>query len=147
MGNEGPDESGFFPESQRGNQEVAVRVLVVDDSKVVRFMLTKMLVELGFEVSEAPDGKAGLEVLQKGDSFDLMLVDIHMPEMDGFGFLEAVRAQPGHDGAKIMIVTSDTQMDQVSKSLQSGADEYIMKPFTKDALQEKLMLLGIPVAG
>ncbi|HEY5648117.1 MAG TPA: response regulator [Nitrospiria bacterium] len=123
-----------------------MKVLLVDDSKVVRVMLTRVLVELGFEVSEAAHGKAGLDLLQKGDSYDLMLVDIHMPEMDGFEFLEAVRAQPNYDGARIMMVTSDTHMDQVSRSLQSGANEYIMKPFTKDALQEKLTLLGISVA-
>lgn len=124
-----------------------MRVLVVDDSKVVRVMLTKMLVEMGFEVSEASNGKAGLEVLEQGAFFDLMLVDIHMPEMDGFGFLEAVRAQAQFNGAKIMMVTSDTHMDQISKALQNGADEYIMKAFTKEALQEKMTLLGIPVAG
>ena len=121
-----------------------MRVFVIDDSKVVRVMLKKILGEIGFnEVFEACNGREALERLPQIVPIDLMLVDIHMPEMDGFEFLENIRSHPFYNGVRIMMVTSETEMEQVQKALQDGANEYIMKPFSHEGLQEKLALLGL----
>ena len=73
----------------------------------------------------------------------LALVDWNMPEMNGFEFVQAVRALDDYSATKLMMVTTETEMDQVVMALDAGADEYVMKPFTRDVIMEKLELLGI----
>ena len=120
-----------------------MQALVVDDSRAIRAILGKILKEIGFEVFEAGHGKEALEVLKEIGSPELMLVDWNMPEMNGFDLICAVRANQAYDGACLMMVTTETEMTQVVKALEAGANEYVMKPFTKDVILEKLSLLGI----
>ena len=120
-----------------------MRALIVDDSKAMRMILGKVLKEVGFEVSEAGDGHEALAKLNAGESVELMLVDWNMPVMNGYELVCAVRANALHGDIKIMMVTTETSMDNVQKALTAGANEYLMKPFTKDLLVEKLALLGI----
>jgi len=101
------------------------------------------LKEIGFEVSEAGHGREALERLKEIGTPDLALVDWNMPEMDGFEFVRAVRADHAYDSMRLMMVTTETEMEQVAKALEAGANEYVMKPFTKDVILEKLDLLGI----
>jgi two-component system chemotaxis response regulator CheY len=120
-----------------------MRALVVDDSKAMRMILGKTLREIGFEVSEAGDGQQALARLNQGEAVDLMLVDWNMPIMNGFELLCAVRANPLHGCIRIMMVTTETSMAQVQQALTAGANEYLMKPFTKEVLLEKLALVGL----
>ncbi|HET8761140.1 MAG TPA: response regulator [Nitrospiria bacterium] len=123
-----------------------MRALVIDDSKAMRAWMTSLLNEMGFEVFEACHGLQALERLTKNGKVDLMLLDINMPEMDGFKFLRLVRSQHLQDSALILMVTSENGLDKVDAALKAGANEYIMKPFSKEALHEKLRLAGILTA-
>ena len=120
-----------------------MRALVVDDSRAMRLILRRMLREVGFEVFEASNGREALEVLQEIGKPDLILVDWNMPEMNGFEFICAVRANQSFDNILMMMVTTETEMTQVVKALDAGVNEYVMKPFTKEVILEKLDLMGI----
>jgi len=120
-----------------------VHALIVEDSKPIRSILRVYLTKLGFEVTEAVNGVDGLDRLRGMAQADVVLVDWNMPEMDGISFVRAVRAQHGYDALPLMMVTTNTELDQVSKALDAGANEYIMKPFTGDMIREKLELLGL----
>ena len=107
-------------------------------------VLIKILEEVGFDsVAEAKDGVEGLEILGSQGPFDLACVDWNMPEMNGFKFISEVRKDLDHDGVKLMMVTTETETTQVVRALKAGANEYVMKPFTKDIIVEKLNLMGI----
>jgi two-component system chemotaxis response regulator CheY len=120
-----------------------VRALVVDDSAVIRTVLTRILAGLGFEVVSAVNGKEALEKLELGKRPDLTMVDWNMPEMNGYEFIRAVRADTRWRDMPIMMVTTETEMEQVVRALAAGANEYLMKPFTPEMVQEKLAILGI----
>ena len=119
-----------------------MNALVVDDSRTIRMILSKTLRELGFEVSEAVDGADALAVIDGGLQPELLLVDWNMPTMSGLELIEALRSPPRSSTAKIVMVTTETEVPQVVRALTAGADEYVMKPFTPAAIQEKLQLLG-----
>ena len=119
-----------------------MHALVVDDSKTIRLLLREQLKDLGFEVTEANDGRHALSSLKKMTQVDLVLVDWNMPEMDGIAFVRAVRAESTYTTLPMMMVTTNDELTQVSKALEAGVNEYIMKPFTTEILREKLQLLG-----
>jgi len=123
-----------------------MRVLIVDDSRAVRFVLSKYLRELGFDVFEAVHGKDALVRLLALGATDLALVDWNMPEMNGLELVKAVRANPGYDSMRIMMVTTESEIESVLAALEAGANEYVMKPFTKEAIVSKLALLGLAEA-
>ena len=106
-------------------------------------ILGKALREIGFEVTEAAHGEEALARLNEGEPIDLMLVDWNMPIMNGYELLRAVRANVLLSGIRIMMVTTEISMDQVRQALTAGANEYLMKPFTKELLIEKLTLLNL----
>ncbi len=116
--------------------------LIIDDSRAMRLILRRMLRDLGFEVAEAAHGREGVELLGQGLSPSLVLLDWNMPEMSGIDFLECVRQPPYSLTAKVVMVTTETEIPQVVHALSAGADEYLMKPFTQQSLVEKLNLLG-----
>lgn len=120
-----------------------MRALVVDDSAVIRTVLTRILAGMGFEVVSAVNGKEALTKLEVGRRPDLTLVDWNMPEMNGYEFIRAVRADARWRDMPIMMVTTETEMEQVVRALAAGANEYLMKPFTPEMVQEKLAILGI----
>lgn len=124
-----------------------MHALVIDDSSAMRGILKKMLTEVGFEVTSAGDGREALAELRAGGRFDVALVDWNMPELDGYEFIEAVRADHSYDGLLLMMVTSETEISRVAKALEAGANEYVMKPFTREVLIEKLEILGLVEAG
>ena len=118
--------------------------LVVDDSKAMRMILRKTLEELGFEVREAGNGKEALAVLAGEEKpISLALLDWNMPEMDGFELLQKVRDIREFNSMVIIMVTAQTEVERISEALDAGANEYVMKPFTKDILVGKLELAGI----
>jgi two-component system chemotaxis response regulator CheY len=122
-----------------------IQVLVIDDSRTMRLILGRMLRDLGLQVTEAANGRDALAQLDGGLSPGLILVDWNMPEMTGIEFVRAVRQPPYSSSAKLVMVTTETEVVQVRRALEAGADEYVMKPFTSDAITEKLQLLGLPI--
>ena len=120
------------------------RALIVDDSQATRSMLATMMDELGFDVEEACDGADAIAVLQKGMSFDVLLVDWNMPNVDGVQFVRAVRNDPFYNQQiRLIMVTSVDEPNLMEKALGAGANEYLMKPFTKEMLADKLTLIGM----
>jgi two-component system, chemotaxis family, chemotaxis protein CheY len=122
-----------------------MQALVIDDSRAMRLILGRMLGELGMEVADAENGRRALDLIDTGLDPALVLVDWNMPEMTGIEFLEAVRSPPYSSTARILMITTETDMPQVVQALESGADEYLMKPFTRESVFAKLQLLGIEV--
>lgn len=120
-----------------------MRALVIDDSKAMRTILKRILSECGAEVAEACDGQDGLKALTEKGPFDVALVDWNMPIMNGYEFVVAVRADESRNGMKIMMVTTETDLDNMARILRAGANEYVMKPFTKEMIIEKMNLLGL----
>lgn len=120
-----------------------MRALILDDSRTMRMIIGRIIRELGFEIAEAGDGQQGLAKLEEIGAPDLMLVDWNMPEMNGYDFVKAVRANPAYNSAQIVMVTTESELGQITKALEAGANEYVMKPFTKDIIKDKLVILGI----
>lgn len=118
-------------------------VLVVDDSRAMRMILSKTLAESGFEVRQAGNGKEALDVLDReAGSIGLILADWNMPEMSGIELVEAVRNRPDWSHIRIVMVTTETEIEQMTRALVAGADEYVMKPFTREVVEDKLRLIG-----
>jgi two-component system chemotaxis response regulator CheY len=109
----------------------------------MRMILRGILLELGFQVAEAASVREGLERLKADGQVELALVDWNLPEQPGLAFVEIVRADQAYDTMRIMMVTTETEMTQMSKALEKGANEYVMKPFTKAIIVEKLELMGL----
>jgi two-component system chemotaxis response regulator CheY len=97
---------------------------------------------MGFTVDEAANGWEAMDLLKK-EKVDLALVDWNMPDMNGCEFIQAVRKDNTYQDMRMMMVTKETAIDKVAEALEAGADEYIMKPFTKEILVKKLALIGI----
>jgi two-component system chemotaxis response regulator CheY len=118
----------------------------VDDSKTIRTIIRRILSGLGYEVLEAENGLAALGVIEtEKAAVKIVLADWNMPEMNGLELVKRLRQDPELASLKVMMVTTETEISQMSSALAAGANEYIMKPFTKDILKEKLELMGIPV--
>ena len=124
-----------------------MRALVIDDSRAMRRIVGTILKDFGFEVREAGDGRQALDLLQEGTAEqwvpDLCCIDWNMPVMDGLQFVFAVRANPAYRQVTLMMVTTESETGQIVKALAAGAHEYLIKPFTADALRDKLALLGL----
>lgn len=121
-----------------------MKALLVDDSRTMRSMLRRIVVELGFDVSEAADGQQALDTLSDHDDLpDVALVDWNMPVMDGLQFVTAVRNNPDLRRITLVMVTTESEQSQIVRALAAGAHEYLIKPFTADALVDKLSFLGL----
>jgi two-component system chemotaxis response regulator CheY len=106
-------------------------------------LIRNILLELGMDVIEAGNGQEGLDRLDESADIELALVDWNMPVMDGLEFITAVRAQRVYDPVRIVMVTTETESEQVMRAMTAGANEYVMKPFTKDVLVAKLSMLDL----
>ena len=119
------------------------RALVVDDSRAMRMILSKTLVESGFEVMQAVNGREALEIMNReGPSIRLVLLDWNMPEVTGIEVVERLRSQKAFNTVRLVMVTTETEIEQMARALEAGADEYVMKPFTREAVEDKLRLIG-----
>ncbi|MGH6761724.1 MAG: response regulator [Phyllobacterium sp.] len=103
-------------------------VLTVDDSRTMRDMLRFALVDAGYEVVQAEDGVHGIEVLQTVTP-DVIVTDINMPRMDGFGFIEHVRRDHQYRAIPILVLTTESDPEKKEKARRSGATGWIIKPF------------------
>ncbi len=117
--------------------------LIIDDSFATRISIRKILKELGIEYIEAGNGQEALEILKKNPKIDFALIDWNMPIMDGYEFLLNVRADRSYDMKKLIMVTTNSEIEYMIKAVSAGANEYIMKPFDKEILTDKLRLAGI----
>lgn len=118
------------------------RILIVDDSRVIRKAARRMLEELRFEVDEAEHGLAALAEC-RARMPEGILLDWNMPEMDGLSFLKALRADPGGTGPKVVFCTTENDLAHITQALTAGADEYLMKPFDGEILKGKLSAVGL----
>lgn len=119
-----------------------MKALVIDDSRAVRLLVGNILREQGFDVVAAGHGQEGLESLKENPEIRLVLVDWNMPVMDGLEFIQAVRKVRAWDEVQLVMVTTETESEQVERAMTAGANEYVMKPFTAEVLVAKLSLLG-----
>jgi two-component system chemotaxis response regulator CheY len=107
-------------------------------------ILAKILKEIGFEVREAANGKEALEVIEvEKTAVKLVLADWNMPEINGLELLKRLRQAPELSSLVVVMVTTETELDQMAAALEAGANEYVMKPFTKEILVEKLQMVGV----
>ena len=117
--------------------------MVIDDSRAMRAILRRIVTELGFDCVEAGDGKEALDKMSEGAVPDIALVDWNMPVLDGLSFISAVRAEKEWRNVTLMMVTTEGEHAQIVRALAAGAHEYVIKPFTPDAILDKLQLLGL----
>ena len=120
-----------------------MRALVIDDSRAMRRIVTSIITGFGYEVRDAGHGGEALDVLNEGWVPDLATIDWNMPVMDGLQFVSAVRSNPAYRSVTLMMVTTESEHGQIVRALAAGAHEYMIKPFTADAMRDKLALLGL----
>jgi two-component system chemotaxis response regulator CheY len=118
------------------------RCLIVDDSRVIRRVASKIVHDLGFDVDEAENGRKALNALTIRMP-DLILVDWDMPVMDGLEFAKELRKLPGGNKVVVVFCTTENDVPHIREALAAGADEYIMKPFDGEIVRSKLVLLGL----
>ncbi len=120
-----------------------LKALIVDDNDEIRDFISLMLQDFGFAPVMASNGRLALRAMGEVGPFDVVIVDLYMPEMDGIEFIKAVRADEAFKKTRLLVATNASLRTQVQKALEAGADEYLMKPFTLEMLREKLRLLKV----
>ena len=120
-----------------------MKALVVDDSKSMRNIVKAGLKQMNAfgEIKEAVNGVDALEKIKSDGPFDLVLLDWYMPEMEGYDCLVEIRKKPEWNDTKVMMVTTENQQENVIKAVMAGANEYLMKPFTPEMLEEKVRMV------
>ena len=113
---------------------MAKRILAVDDSASVRQMQRFVLSGAGYDVVEAVDGKDGLAQLEKNGAVNLILTDLNMPNLDGVGFIKAVRASSAYRLTPIVVISTESQQEKKQAARAAGATDWIVKPFTPEQL-------------
>ena len=114
-----------------------MNILTVDDSRTMRDMLRMALVKAGFNVVAAVDGEHGLEMLGENGA-DVIITDINMPRLDGFGFIERVREDEAHRAIPILVLTTESDPAKKDRARRAGATGWIVKPFHPDKLIEAI---------
>ena len=115
-----------------------MKALVIDDSRAMRTIIGQILKSIGYEVVDAGNGREGLQRVNELGPLHLILVDWNMPEMNGLDFVRTLRSRREYDQVRVMMVTTETEMTRMAEALQQGANEYVMKPFTRDVILQKL---------
>ena len=124
-----------------------MRILVVDDFSTMRRIVRNLLKELGFaNVDEAEDGVMALQKLQN-DSFQFVVTDWNMPNVDGLQLLKAIRGAPTLKHLPVMMITAEAKKENIIAAAQAGANGYIVKPFTAATLAEKLQKIFDKMGG
>jgi two-component system chemotaxis response regulator CheY len=115
-----------------------MRILIVDDFGTMRRILRNLLKEIGYtNTDEAEDGQSGLARL-RAEHFDFVVTDVNMPNMNGFEMLRQIRADPALKSLPVLLVTAEAKKEDIVMAAQTGASGYIVKPFTKATLEEKM---------
>jgi two-component system chemotaxis response regulator CheY len=123
------------PEPAPASEEalMAKRILTIDDSKTIRDMLRLTLLDAGFEVLQAVDGQDGIEVLAK-EPVDIVITDINMPKMDGYGVIRHMRADAAHKSTPVLVLTTESEVEKRNLAREAGATGWMVKPFDPDRL-------------
>jgi two-component system chemotaxis response regulator CheY len=120
------------------------QAMIVDDSRAMRMILGRTLLRYGYGVLQAANGRDALDQLRNdGLQVSLFLVDWNMPEMNGLEFVKHLRAEPRFGSIPVLMVTTETESDQMCAALEAGANEYVIKPFTDETIEDKLRMLGV----
>jgi two-component system, chemotaxis family, chemotaxis protein CheY len=122
-----------------------MRALIVDDSSAMRAILRMILKQAGFATEEARYGEEALAKLAGSPVPDLTLLDWNMPGMNGLEVVKRLRADHRLDRMQVMMVTTEAESRELGEALEAGANEYVMKPFTRDVITTKLQILGFQV--
>ncbi len=120
-----------------------MRALVVDDSKPSRSIVARTLRDLRFDCDEASNGAEAIERLTAGPRPDLVTVNWHMPVMDGIELVRRLRSHPRHRDLKLLMISTESDRGRIETAIAAGADDFVSKPFTPDALARKLVGLGV----
>ncbi|WP_313277212.1 response regulator [Timonella senegalensis] len=120
-----------------------MKAIVIDDSRTMRRIIGSALSQLGYDIFEAEHGVAALQLLEEHPDTALCTIDWNMPVMDGLTFVQEVRAARKWRATTLMMVTTESEHGQIVRALAAGAHEYLIKPFTPEAIMQKLDLLGI----
>jgi len=124
-----------------------MKILIVDDFSTMRRIIKNLLRDLGFtNTQEADDGLTALPMLKSGD-FDFLVTDWNMPGMTGIDLLKAVRADEKLSATPVLMVTAEAKRDQIIEAAQAGVNGYVVKPFTAQALKEKIDKIFVRVDG
>lgn len=118
------------------------KCLVVDDSKIVRKLARRIMENLGYEVDEAEDGAKAAEYCAASMP-PLILLDWHMPVMNGLEFIKALRVMPRGQEPKVIFCTTENELANIMQAISAGADEYVMKPFDEEIIRGKLTQIGV----
>lgn len=119
-----------------------MQVLAVEDSRTMRDMVRLTLTSEGIDAELAEDGVHGLEVLEYMSPPDAIITDINMPRLDGFGFIDAVRAQEKYKGIPILVLTTESADEMKSRARAAGATGWIVKPFDPVKLVKALKMVA-----
>ena len=117
-------------------------VLIVDDSPIIRKVARHVLQTHGYDIVEAVDGQAGLDICAMAMP-DAILVDSNMPVMDGCEFLRRLRAMPEGRQPKVVFCTTENEVGHLARAMYAGADSYMMKPFDRDMILAKFVEAGV----
>ncbi len=120
-----------------------MRALVVDDSKPSRSIVARALRDLKFDCTEASNGVEALAALAAAPRPDVVTINWHMPVMDGMELLRRLRASDAHRGLRLLMISTETDQDRIAAAMAAGANDYLAKPFTPEALARKLVSLGV----
>lgn len=117
--------------------------LIVDDSRVVRMVIRKILHNLSFQIREAENGQEAVTACQQ-EMPEVIFLDWNMPVMTGIEFLNHLRTKmPGGDQPKVILCSTENDFAHIQQAIGSGADEYIMKPFDSEIIEAKLQQVGV----
>ena len=121
---------------------MSLSILAVDDSKTMRAMIALTLNAAGMTTTLAEDGVHGVETLEAMEPPDAIISDINMPRLDGFGFIEAVRAREAFKGTPILVLTTESGADLKARARSAGASGWIVKPFDPEKLVRALKMVA-----
>jgi two-component system chemotaxis response regulator CheY len=128
------EEISIAPEPQPAETAtMSKRILTIDDSKTIRDMLRLTLLDAGFEVHQAVDGEDGVGILDK-EKFDVVITDINMPKMDGYGVIRHMRSVPEHRTTPILVLTTESEGSKRNLAREAGATGWMVKPFDPEQL-------------
>ena len=119
------------------------KILIVDDSRVVRIVIRRILESLGFTSDEVSDGQQALDYLKTNGPPDAVILDIIMPEMDGMTCLRAIRQDQQFQKCPIIMCSTQNSPAEIAEAVAAGANEYVMKPFSEEILADKLRQVGL----
>ena len=122
-----------IPDTQTDEACMTKRILTIDDSRTIRDMLNLTLTEAGFEVLQAVDGQDGIDVFAK-ERVDVVITDINMPKMDGYGVIRHIRGKPEHNGIPVLVLTTESETEKRNIAREAGATGWLVKPFDPERL-------------